>query len=156
MSMEIHVFSDRPLASMADWQQALVGEGFDLRLSAARPLEALGGFLPVQWGDKQTGFECYHDDAGELMVAYVGAGFGHPWQYALSLRWGADLAACVTAYMAATAYAKATGGVVFDPEDGKILSPHEAQETIREMERYLPTIEAELSRIQDRSNEPDS
>jgi hypothetical protein len=58
--------------------------------------------------------------------------------------------------MAATAYAKATGGVVFDPEDGKILSPHEALETIREMERYLPTIEAELSRIQDRSNEPDS
>jgi hypothetical protein len=156
MSMEIHAFSDRQLASIAEWQQAIAAEGFDLRLSAERPFEALQGFLPAQAVGKTTGFECYHDDARELMTAYVGVAFGRSWKHALSFRWGGDLSECMAAYMAATAYAKATDGVLLDAEDGQILSPQKAIEQVREMERYLPSLEAERGRTDDRSNEPES
>ena len=66
MSMEIHVFSDRKLASIAQWQQAVDAEGFALRLSTEGSFEALRGFLPAQWSDRQAGFECFHDRAAEL------------------------------------------------------------------------------------------
>jgi hypothetical protein len=46
--------------------------------------------------------------------------------------------------MAAAAYARATNGVVFDPEAHKILAPQEAAERVREMEKTLPAIEAAL------------
>jgi hypothetical protein len=46
--------------------------------------------------------------------------------------------------MAATAYARATEGVVFDPEAGVVLEPAEAAARVREMERVLPSIQAAL------------
>jgi hypothetical protein len=138
MSLEIHALSDRKLASIADWQQAIEAEGFGLQLSAARAFEDLKGFLPAQSGGTKTGFECYHDDARELLVEYDGIDFGREWKFALSFRWGGNLVACLAAYMAATAYAKATDGVVFDTEEGQILTPQQATEYARQMERDLP------------------
>jgi len=38
-------------------------------------------------------------------------------------------------FMAATAYARATGGVVFDTESGEVMSPDRAAEVTREIER---------------------
>jgi hypothetical protein len=156
MSMEIHAFSDRQLASIEAWQRAIAAAGFDLRLTAECPFEALQGFLPAQAGGHATGFECYHDDARELMAGCAGVDFGRPWKHALSFRWGGDLAECLAAYMAAAAYAESTDGVLFDAEEGQILSPQKAVETAREMERYLRAIEAERARSHDQSNEPPS
>ena len=119
MSMEIHCLSDRQLSSMAEWQHAIDAEGFALALSTARPIHSLEGFVPAQSGEMESGFECYHDDDSELLVAYASVDFGHPWRFALSFRWGGNLAACLAAYQAGAAYAKATGGVVFDPEQAK-------------------------------------
>jgi hypothetical protein len=115
MSMEIHCLSDRQLNSMADWQHAIDAEGVALGLSTAHPFHSLKGFVPARSGEKESGFECYHDDAPELLVAYESVDFGHPWKFALSFRWGGNLEACLAAYQAAAAYAKATGRVVFDP-----------------------------------------
>ena len=142
MSMEIYVLSDRRLASIADWQQALDAEGFGLQLSAERAFDALRGHLPAQRGEnKEAGFECDHGDAGELIDDYTDIDFGHRWKHVLAFRWGADFAACLSAYMAATAYAKATDGVVFDPQEGEVLTPPKALEVVRSLEKELPSIE---------------
>jgi hypothetical protein len=147
MSMEIHVLSDREIASMAAWQQAITAEGFGLQLSAEASFPALKGFLPARSAGKTTGFECYHDDPRELLIGYHDFDFGHPWKHALSFRWGGDIMECLAAYMAAAAYAKATDGVVFVPDDGELLTPPLAIDRARETERELPAIVAQLDRI---------
>jgi len=65
--MELFVLSDRQLASIAEWQQAIAAEGFPLLLSTEIPFEALDGFLPAQLGEKPTGFECSHWDPRNLI-----------------------------------------------------------------------------------------
>jgi hypothetical protein len=153
MSMEIHCLSDRQLDSIIDWQQAIDAQGFALKLSNSCPFASLKGFLPAQSGETETGFECYHDDPDELLVEYDNIDFGHSWKFALSFRWGGDLSECLAAYMAAAAYAKATDGVVFDSEEGQILTPQKAVECARQMETELPAVQAELDRIRARSDE---
>lgn len=144
MSMEIYVLSDRRLPSIDHWQRAIDAEGFDLRLSAERSFEALRGHLPALWGEKRAGFECDHWDAGDVIDAYPSIDFGHRWRRALALRWGADLNACQGAYMAATAYARATDGLVLDCEGGKVLTAQQALEVTRKMEKDLPAFEQAL------------
>lgn len=144
MSMAIHVLSDRKLTSMAEWQQAIDAEGFGLRLSAGRSFEALRGFLPAQWSGREAGFECGHDSTAELHEYYGGdVDFGHVWSCALTFGWGSDMLACLGAYMAAAAYARATDGIVFDPQDSRIFTAQEAADAAREIERDLPSLEEE-------------
>ena len=147
MSMEICVLSDRRLASIAAWQAAIDAHGFSLRLSPEASFEALGGHLPSQRGDDRIGgFECYHDPVREIFEGSPRVDFGRPWTYALSFRWGGNLAACASAWMAAAAYAEAVDGVVFDPQEGEIVAPARALEIAREIERELPRLEAEMER----------
>ncbi len=49
--------------------------------------------------------------------------------------------------MAACAYARATGGVVFEPEAGVVMSAAEAAAHVRETEKLLPSVEAALQRM---------
>src|SRR5689334_4872988 len=110
MSIEIHVLSDQRLASIAKWQEAIDSEDFALKLPSDTQLDEVSGFLPAFLADVQSGFECYHDDAHELMEGYADSvEFGRVWNHALSFRWGGLLREGVSAYMAATAYAGATG-----------------------------------------------
>jgi hypothetical protein len=145
MSMEIHVFSDRTLSSIAAWQEAINAEGFDLQLSAEASLPAVKGFPPARLGDRTTGFECYHDDPRELLIGYQGIESGHEWRHALSFRWGGDLVECLAAHTAAAAYARATEGVLFDPDSGELLTSQQAVDRVREIEQELPAIQAKLA-----------
>jgi hypothetical protein len=147
MSMEMYILSDRRLASVEAWQQAIDAEGFDLRLLDDGPIDRLRGHLPARWKERPAGFECYHDDADELIAACPDIDFGRRWSYVLALRWGADLSACHAAGMAACAYARATDGVVFETEAGVIMSPAEAAAHVRETEKLLPSVEAVLQRM---------
>jgi hypothetical protein len=54
---QIFVLSDRRLGAIAEWQQAIDAEGFDLRL-----FEDLSGHLPAHRGEQHAGFECGHWD----------------------------------------------------------------------------------------------
>jgi hypothetical protein len=49
--------------------------------------------------------------------------------------------------MAAAAYAKATDGIVFDTEEGRIFTPQQAVDYTRQMEKDLPAVQAELDRM---------
>jgi hypothetical protein len=66
----------------------------------------------------------------------------------LAFRWGADVNACLGAYVAAAAYAKATNGVVLDCEAGKVLTPQQAGQTARTIEQQLPMFEKTLKDTQ--------
>jgi len=100
MSMEIYVLSDRQLGSLAEWQSAIDTEKFLLTLPTDLPFAALGGSLPVKVIGTQAVFECDHWDPGDVQKTYVDVGFGHVWRFCLAFRWGADLKACLGAYLA--------------------------------------------------------
>ena len=124
MSIEIHVLSNRQLPSIAAWQEAIDAEGFDLILDQEVQFEAVRGFLPAMLYGKQSGFECYHDDFSELKGTYDNVPYFKScpgWKQVLSFRWGSLAHEGVSVFMATIAYAKATEGVVYDPEEGKIL-----------------------------------
>lgn len=138
MSIEIFVLSDRRLAAMAEWQQAIDSEGFTLKLDASRPFEAMSGYLPAQRDEQEAGFECDHWDPSEIIENCPDIDFGRAWTQALAFRFGGDFHALWGAYAAAAAYARATGGVLFDGESGEVLPPDKAAEIARDIERDLP------------------
>jgi hypothetical protein len=139
MSIEIFVMSDRRLGSIEEWQNAIEHEGFALRLDASRPFEALSGHLPAWRGSEPAGFECDHWDAADILDNddLADIDFGHRWTQTLAFRFGGDFLALWGAFAAATAYARATGGVVFDSEAGEVLSPDKAAEIVRDIELEL-------------------
>ena len=144
MSMEIYVFSDSQLPSVDAWQSAIDIDGFSLQLSADR------SFAPAKLNDRQTAFECGHWDLADLVETHVDTDFGHRWKYTLSFRWGSNVYDGIAAYMAGSVYAKATGGVVFDCEEGKIISPERAGEIAFEIERQIPMIEEAMRRVREK------
>jgi hypothetical protein len=138
MSMEIHVLSDKQLPSIAAWQQAIDDEGFDLKLAPEVEFDKASGFLPAMLRGKQSGFESYHDDPRDLMEGYADVPYFKScpaWKHALSFRWGSLAHEGVSVFMAATAYAKATGGVVYDPQEGMVLTLDEMRRLVLDFEK---------------------
>ncbi len=154
MAMELHVLSDRRLGSIAEWQRAIDAEGFPLRLAADVDLAQANGFLPARLRSKQTGFECFHDRADETMDFLGRINFDHPWKFALGFRWIGDPAELEAVWMAAAAYAVATGGIIFDPQETEVFTPVRARETVRQIERDVIKIEAMRAEIVRRFSDP--
>ena len=146
--MDLFVFSDRRLTSIAEWQRAINAEGFPVLLLTETPFEELSGIVPVQFGDKRTSFEVVHWNAREQMSEFPALDFGRQWIHALSFWWGGDLYAAPAAYMAGATYAKATEGVVLDCEEGKIFTPQQTAEVARDLAESIPMMEAELRRFE--------
>jgi hypothetical protein len=142
MSMEICVLSDVRLSSVDEWQKAIDGEGFSLRLSYDKPLAQVGGFLPAYLNDKLTGFECRQRDLADITSAYPEIKFGRVWKCVLVFIWGGDFNEMQAAWMAATAYARATGGIIFDEEQGQLYDAAQAAQTVHEIVREIPNLKA--------------
>ncbi|MGV3635683.1 MAG: hypothetical protein ACO1NY_15150 [Pseudorhodoplanes sp.] len=145
MAMELYVLSDRRLTSVAEWQRAIDAEAFALRLQTDIQLESLRGFLPAEFAGKTTGFECYHDDPDEFFGLATGIDFGHRRNCVLGLRWIGDLTEFQAAWMAGVAYARATSGTIYDPEEGELYEPSEGLQVVREIEQKMPTIKAAIT-----------
>lgn len=150
MSMEICVLSNSRLNSIAEWQHAIDNEGFPLRLSGDDPFDTRGGSLAAQLRDKPTSFEYRIEDFNELRDFYKKINFGHDWKYVLALPWISGFDGLAAAWMAATAYARATTGVVFDPQEGKLFRPEEALQIVRDIERPSPELDAALRNFMQR------
>lgn len=138
MSIEIFVLSDRLLSSITEWQQAIDKEGFNLRLDTSRPFEVLSGYLPALRGDQEAGFECDHWTMADLTEGSSDTEFERDWAHVLAFRFGGNFFELWGANVAATAYARATGGVVYDGEAGEILTPDQASKQARDIETDLP------------------
>jgi len=142
MSMELWVFSDRELNSIAEWQAAVDAEGYALKLEKDASLQNLNGFLPCYLNGELAGFECYHDDVAELIRANANLDFGHDWKYALGFRWlGSKQAEALAAWMAGTAYARATDGVIANDQDNRFRTAVESAEVVRDIEHPSQTYE---------------
>lgn len=144
MATELFVLSDQLLGSVVDWQSSIDGEGYPLQLDGNGPIESLRGFLLARLRDIRTGFECNLWPADEFMREMRGVDFGHEWKHVLAFRWGGNLNQVPAVWMAVTAYAKATHGVVFDEEQGKIYSAADARIVVNNVEREMPEMEAML------------
>jgi hypothetical protein len=151
MAMELHVLSDRLLRSITEWQSAIDAERFPLRLAENVDFLSARGFLPAQLADKQIGFECFHDNARDTMAFLGEDNFDHRWRFALGFRWlGSKFEELQAAWMAATAYAAATSGVLFDHEEGKVLTFEQARETVRAIARDASAMESILDEVKRR------
>jgi hypothetical protein len=148
MSMEICVFSDRTLDSVAEWQQAIDAEGFRLRLSDDVPPSEINGIWLGQLHDELTDFEFHPRDAQEMMEFYGTEKFDRKWKYAFEFIWGGlNVNNGPGSWMAATAYARATSGVIYDEEEGKLFSPAAALDVARDLERFLPELKERRMRL---------
>jgi hypothetical protein len=139
MSMEVHVFSNERLPSTAAWQSAIDAQGFDLKLDREVEFEFSIGFLPALLYGKQSGFECFHDPFDDLKETYADLPYFKScpdWNYVLSFRWGSIAHEGVSIFMAAIAYAKATDGVIYEPQEGRTLALDEARIWVRDLEKY--------------------
>jgi len=103
--------------------------------------------LPARFRDKATAFQCDHRKAAELIAESSDIDFGRQWRYALAFRWGSNVYDGISAYLAASAYARATDGVVLDCEDGKIISAERAAERGWDLEKSIPMIEAAVRKV---------
>ena len=134
MSMELWVLSDKQLSSIAEWQVAIAAEGYPLDLQKDASFEKLNGFLPCHLRGALTGFECYQEDAVALMRNNAGVKFDHDWKYALGFRWlGSKQNETLAAWMAGTAYARATAGIVINDQDGRLRTATQSAEVVREI-----------------------
>jgi hypothetical protein len=148
MSIEIFVLSDSRLSSSKEWQVAIDAEGFTMQLSH-EPLEASGGSLTVQLDHKPTCLEYRFEEFGELKAFYKMVNFGQDWRYLLALPWISGFDGLSAAWMAATAYARAASGVVFDPQEAKLFDPDEARQVVRHIEKDRPRMETWLQNYVD-------
>lgn len=144
MSIEISVLSNSRLSSFAEWQQAIDAEDFPLRLSTDAHVDEHGGTLKAYLRNKPTNVQYRVEDSHQLMKLHNELDFGHDWKYLISFPWIGDFDEFDTAWMVATAYARATSGVVFDPQERKVFKPAEAVDVVRDMERTRPEAEAAL------------
>lgn len=149
MSMELCVFSEAKLDSISNWQQAIDAEGFALQLSADGPFAQVNGFLPARLGYKRTGFECYHVDPRVIIETYGNIHFGTEWKYALSLIWGGDFTEMRAAWVGAASYARATSGLVFDPQAGQLFTAPEGVAIAKDNEHVLAQLEAGTANMED-------
>lgn len=135
MSMELYVFSDRTVASMAEWQEAIYADGFDIKLYEHAPFEDLHGFLPMRLDGAGSGVEVDHADSAETIAWFEqdGPAFDRRWQRALSFTWGGDFRELIVAFATAASYSRATQGVVYDCEEGRIIEPDEALAIARQL-----------------------
>ena len=140
MAMQICVLSDERLDSIAEWQKSIDTEGFSLQLSDAQPESNLAAHLC----NDETSIEYDVHNFSELKDAYRQINFGHDWKYAVAFTWSSDFAEEIAAWMAATAYARATSGVIFDEQEGKIFTPEEAHRIACDSQRRRPATEAML------------
>jgi hypothetical protein len=133
MSMELYVFSDRQQGSIAEWQAAIEADGFNIKLDATRAFADLFGFLPVEIDGRPSGFECDHFDAGSMIDELNEEGFPveHRWRYLLAFRFGGGYDEGTAAAVAAAVYARSTGGILFDCEEGQFYDPEAAADYAR-------------------------
>ena len=143
MSIEIFVLSDTTISSIVEWQHAIGVADFPLRLTAG-PLDLSGGSLTVQLHDKPATLEYRVEDFEALRNFYKNISFGRDWKCVLALPWITGFDGLTAAWMAATAYARATNGAVFDPQEGRVFSPAEATKVVHNIERIRPEAEAKL------------
>jgi hypothetical protein len=139
MSMELYVISPKRLDTIQEWQKAINEFQFPIRLSEDVDFEKTSGFLPVLLNGKLSGFECDHwtiDDIKESL-SFHHIALDPNLKHVLAFRWGGNFDELICATQASTAYALATGGLIFDPQEGEMLSNEKSLELAKNVEKEV-------------------
>jgi hypothetical protein len=148
MSMELIILSDRQVNSITAWQAAIDREGYPLQLASDAQFEYLCGFLPSRLHGELTGFECFHEEASDLIRDNPDIEFDHNWKFCLAFVWlGSKWKEQVAAWMAGAAYVCATDGVIYDCESEKFVAPAEARRIAYELEHPTPAQQAAMDQV---------
>jgi hypothetical protein len=137
MSIEIFALSNRRVASFNRWQEQIDVASLHLVLPTQGSIDKLHGFLPVRLEGNASGFECAHCDPNEVAKLYPNIDFGRNWTRAIAFN-SQGLEEDLAAYQAAAAYAKATEGIVFDPQEGLVMSPQQAFAAAGQLKANIP------------------
>ena len=100
--LEQHAFLRKgSVPSGADWQAAIDRLGLAFQLDPTLTPFEDSGFLPCSLAGKETGFEIYYEPAESLLASYpqLREGIGDR-DYAISFRWGGDMAECASVLIA--------------------------------------------------------
>lgn len=133
MSMELHVFLRGKLPNKSALQKAMRELGFPLTIRPATgSLEKQKGYMPVMIGrEDESGVELDIFEGRAAVEEHV-HDVDPRFDRCANFRWGSDAQEMVVAFCCAAALAKLVDGVVFDAEDGRLLSVDEALATARE------------------------
>jgi hypothetical protein len=152
--VEFCVLTDSLLGSTDEWQLAIEAAGFPLRISDEGRISRDGGTLVARLRDQATIFQYWIEDPSDVMNAYPKVKFGHHWKYAVAFPYIREFAELTSAWMAAAAYARATAGVVFDEQAGRVFGRDELVEETRRVERDAAEAEAMARAVSLRSLKP--
>lgn len=72
--------------------------------------------------------------------------FGREWAHGLAF-YTKEFEELLVGYVAAAAYAKASGGIVFDPQQSLVMSPLRAFEMAGELEREIPKAQEAMQAV---------
>ena len=123
-------------------------EHYPFKLAQDMQFDRLCGFLPSHLRGELTGFECFHEDAASLIRNNPDIRFDHEWKYSLAFVWlGSKWKELLAAWMAGTAYAHATDGIIFDSEQEKFVTADEARQIVHELEHPSAAQEAAREEI---------
>jgi hypothetical protein len=139
MSMEIHVLFHGKLPSKAALQSALRELGFPFSIKPVTgSLERQNGFMPMLLDKEETGVEFDVFEGRDAVEEIGGKDVDPRFDRAANFRWGGDLRECAAAGCSAAALAKLVSGVVFDDEEGKLLSIEQAIAVARQVIAEVP------------------
>lgn len=140
MSMEIYVISSRRLLSIQEWQQAVDKYDFPIIFDPDIDFEKVRGFLPLQLRGRLSGFECNHWAIEDIAETYSEIQLDPSSKHVLAFRWGGNYDELISVTQASAAYAVATGGLVFDPQEGEVLSNERSIEMAKKIEKEVESL----------------
>jgi len=108
----------------AGWQQAIRDAGFLIELDTDFDPDTFSGFLPCKLRGAVSGFEYFAAPLSEAEAAEAGAPAGS--DFCVTLVTHSDLRECACSVAASGALARASGGLLVDPQSGESFAAADA------------------------------
>jgi hypothetical protein len=143
MTMEAYALCERPISSIAEWQDAIAVLGFDLTLQSDGVPPDTSGHLPALWQGREAGFECSTIPFSDLAETYPETSFGGPWVCVYAFYF-ATFPSCAGTWIAIAAALARTGGIAFDPQEDNLLTAEDAVRYAHETLASIAALEAQF------------
>lgn len=140
MSLELYVISPRRLQSIQEWQRAVDKYSFPIKFDLDIDFNEISGFLPLRLRGKLSGFECDHWPLDDILETYEHIKIDPNFKHALAFRWGGNYNEHISAIQASAAYSVATGGLVFDCQEGDFLPNEKSIEEANKVEEWVNSL----------------
>jgi hypothetical protein len=123
----------------SSWNQALWEARVPASLARSVDLQRHSGFLPVRVQGRATGFYFVVESAADLAMQYPALAtipLSKPVVYSLSF--GARPEECAAAFLSASVLVSRFDGVVFDPQQGAVLSLEQINDDAKQCLNLVP------------------